>query len=172
MKPLIDLGSSGFGLANLTWAGLAEKALASERNRPQRSSDKNSYRAIEGGLALGIDYITGSADFNSYAYESTFDDFKTLDPTVTPICLALPRSGLALKIMSRNLFRVMPTQSLTRISIVILIHMSIQLLIHGEKLHLIMMQPFQWTSRPFLNSLIKTVFWRQHSDKQLINYVK
>ena len=89
VKPLIDLGSSGFGPANLTWAGLAEKALAqvNETGLLQRSSDKNSYRAIEGGLALGIDYITGSADFNSYAYESTFDDFKTLDPTVTPILL-------------------------------------------------------------------------------------
>ena len=84
----VDLESSGFGPANLTWAGLAEGlAQVNETGILQRSSVENSYKAIEGGAALGIDYITGKADFNSYAYSAPFDYFKDLDPTEEPILL-------------------------------------------------------------------------------------
>ena len=89
VKPRVDLQSAGYGPANLTWAALAEKALAqvNETELLQRASSDNSYRAIEGGLSLGIDYLTGQSNYNSSTYIIPFSDFKSIDPTQDPILL-------------------------------------------------------------------------------------
>ena len=89
VKPRVNLRSSGYGPANLTWAALAEKALAqvNETDILRRSSDQNSYEAIEGGLSLGIDYLTGQQNYNSYIYTIPFSDFESINPTVDPILL-------------------------------------------------------------------------------------
>ena len=53
----------------------------------RRSSDQNSYEAIEGGLSLGIDYLTGQQNYNSYTNTIPFSDFESIDPTEEPILL-------------------------------------------------------------------------------------
>ena len=89
VKPRINLRRSGYGPANLTWAALAEKGLAqvNETDILRRSSDQNSYKAIEGGLGLGIDYITGQQNYNSGEYQIPFSDFENIDPNDNPILL-------------------------------------------------------------------------------------
>jgi hypothetical protein len=89
VKPRVNLRSSGYGPANLMWAALAEKALAqvNETDILRRSSDQNSYEAIEGGLSLGIDYLTGQQNYNSYTSAIPFSDFESIDPTEDPILL-------------------------------------------------------------------------------------
>jgi len=89
VKPRVDLQSAGYGPANLTWAALAEKALAqvNETGLLQRASSDNSYKAIEGGLSLGLDYLTGQSNYNSNSYLIPFSDFESIDPTQDPIWL-------------------------------------------------------------------------------------
>ena len=89
VKPRINLQSSGYGPANLTWAALAEKALAqvNETDLLKRSSNQNSYKAIEGGLSYGIDYVTGKPNYNSDFYDMPFSYFTELDPSQKPFLL-------------------------------------------------------------------------------------
>ena len=88
VKPRVDLAD--YGDASLLWAALAEKALAqvNETGLLRRSSQENSYAAIEGGWSKGIDYLTGSTGYDSRHYSSlTFDDFTDIDPTEDPLML-------------------------------------------------------------------------------------
>ena len=62
-------------------------AQVNETDILRRSSNQNSYKAIEGGLGLGIDYITGQQNYNSDQYQIPFSDFENIDPTENPILL-------------------------------------------------------------------------------------